>query len=70
MDSSSEQLVSREEGWLLVSLIGTGLFGPLAKIYAATLIEMFGWRMAYVGVGFLPFWIAFPVAWFLLHEAN
>jgi len=53
-----------------MSLIGTGLFGPLAKIYAATLIEMFGWRMAYVGVGLLPLLIAFPVAWFLLHEAT
>jgi predicted MFS family arabinose efflux permease len=53
-----------------MSLIGTGLFGPLAKIYAATLIEQFGWRVAYVGVGLLPLLIAFPVAWFLLHEAT
>ena len=53
-----------------MSLIGTGLFGPLAKIYAATLIELFGWRFAYVGVGLLPLLIAFPIAWFLLHEAT
>ncbi|MAD29397.1 MAG: MFS transporter [Woeseiaceae bacterium] len=53
-----------------MSLIGTGLFGPLAKIYAATLIELFGWRFAYFGVGLLPLLIAFPIAWFLLHEAT
>jgi len=53
-----------------MSLIGTGLFGPLAKIYAATLIELFGWRFAYIGVGLLPLLIAFPIAWFLLHEAT
>tara|TARA_B100001063_G_scaffold213652_1_gene213347 strand:+ start:446 stop:1687 length:1242 start_codon:yes stop_codon:yes gene_type:complete len=53
-----------------MSLIGTGLFGPLAKIFAATLIEQFGWRFAYIGVGLLPLLIAFPVAWFLLYEAT
>ncbi|HJL92910.1 MAG TPA: MFS transporter [Woeseiaceae bacterium] len=53
-----------------MSLIGTGIFGPLAKIYAATLIDQFGWRLAYVGVGLLPLLIAFPVAWFFLHEAS
>ena len=53
-----------------ISLVGTGFFGALAKLYAAALIEAFGWRMAYVGVGALPLLIAFPIAWFALYEAD
>lgn len=44
------------------ALIATGLFGALAKLYAAEMIELFGWRAAYVAVGALPLVIAFPVA--------
>ena len=51
-----------------ISLIGTGLFGALAKLYAAWLIAEFGWRLAYVGLGLLPLLVAFPVAYFLLFE--
>lgn len=53
-----------------ISLIGTGLFGALAKIYAAWLIAEFGWRGAYIGLGLLPIVIALPVAYFLLYEPN
>jgi len=49
-----------------IALIGTGIAGSLAKLYAGFLIAEVGWRLAYVGVGLLPLLIAFPVAfiWF------
>lgn len=53
-----------------MSLVGTGLFGAFSKLFAAALIEQVGWRMAYVGIGLLPLLIAFPVAYFMLHEAS
>ena len=52
------------------ALIGTGLFGVFAKQYAFWLIELVGWRMAYVGVGALPLVIAFPIAFFLFRDAS
>ena len=52
------------------SLIGTGLFGLLAKQYAFFLIELVGWRWAYVGVGALPLVIAWPIAFFLFRDAT
>lgn len=52
------------------SLIGTGLFGILAKQYAFYLIEHVGWRMAYVGVGALPMLVAFPVAYFMFRDVS
>ena len=52
-----------------LSLVGTGLFGLIAKQYAWWLIELVGWRKAYVGVGALPLLVAWPVAFFLFHEA-
>jgi predicted MFS family arabinose efflux permease len=53
-----------------LSLIGTGIFGLLAKQYAFFLIQEFGWRWAYVGVGALPLVIAWPIAWLLFREAS
>ena len=52
------------------ALIGTGLFGVASKHYAFWLIENFGWRLAYVGVGLLPLVIAFPIGWLLLRDAS
>jgi len=52
------------------SLIGTGLFGILAKQYAFYLIEHVGWRMAYVGVGALPMLVAFPIAYFMFRDVS
>lgn len=51
-----------------ISMIGTGLFGTLAKQYAFFLIELVGWRWAYVGVGALPLLIAWPIAFGLFRE--
>lgn len=52
-----------------LSLVGTGLFGLLAKQYAWWLIELVGWRKAYIGVGALPLLVAWPIAYFLFREA-
>ena len=52
------------------SLIGTGLFGLIAKQYAFFLIEAVGWRLAYIGVGALPLLVAFPIAWFMFRDAS
>lgn len=53
-----------------LSLIGTGLFGLLAKQYAFFMIEAVGWRMAYVAVGALPLFIAWPIAFFLFRDIS
>lgn len=53
-----------------MALVGTGIGGALAKIYAATLIDAVGWRMAYVGVGFLPLLVAFPVVYLLFRDVD
>ena len=46
-----------------MALVGTGIGGAIAKVYAAGLIDMFGWRTAYIGVGLLPLVVAFPVVY-------
>ena len=53
-----------------MALVGTGIGGALAKIYAATLIDAVGWRMAYVGVGFLPLIVALPVVYLLFRDVD
>lgn len=53
-----------------LSLIGTGLFGLLAKQYAFYMIQLVGWRWAYVAVGALPLLIAWPVAFVLFRDAS
>lgn len=45
-----------------MALVGTGIGGALAKIFAAALIEAVGWRLAYVGIGFLPLLVSFPLS--------
>ncbi len=53
-----------------MALIGTGIFGVIAKQYAFWLIEMFGWRGAYIGVGMLPLVISFPIAFLLFRDIS
>lgn len=53
-----------------LSLLGTGLFGAFAKLYAFSLIENFGWKAAYLGVGLLPLLIALPVAYFFFRDTD
>lgn len=52
------------------ALIGTGIFGVLAKQLAFVLIEMFGWRGAYIGIGLLPMLISLPIAYFLFRDIS
>ncbi len=53
-----------------LSLLGTGLFGALAKQYASFFIENYGWRTAYIALALLPLLIALPVAFFLFRDTN
>jgi len=53
-----------------LSLVGTGLFGLLAKQYAFFMIDLVGWRMAYVAVGALPLLFAWPAAYFMFHDIS
>lgn len=53
-----------------LSLLGTGIFGSLAKLYAAGIIENYGWKAAYIGVGLLPLLIALPFAYLFFRDTN
>ena len=52
------------------ALVATGLFGIVAKLYVAGMIDAYGWRAAFVGLGFLPLLIALPIAWFLFKDVS
>ena len=45
-----------------IALVSTGVFGALAKFFAAEITSLYGWRAAYVALGLLPILIAFPMA--------
>lgn len=45
-----------------ISLMGTGLFGFFSKNLTTSLIDAFGWRGAYIGLGLLPLLVATPIA--------
>jgi len=51
-----------------IALTGTGLFGFLAPAYTQWLIDSFGWRSTYIGIGVLPILLSFPLAFFLFHD--
>jgi len=51
-----------------IALTGTGLFGFIATPSIQAMINAFGWRWAYVGVGLLPILISFPLAVFLFRD--
>ncbi|MFM2044953.1 MAG: hypothetical protein RLY86_3529 [Pseudomonadota bacterium] len=51
-----------------LSLLGTGLFGSFAKLYANYLIGEVGWRGAYVGLALLPLLLSLPIAWYCFRE--
>ncbi len=52
------------------ALVATGFFGANAKLFANWLIEAYGWRTAYIGVGLLPLVITLPVAWWLFRDVD
>lgn len=53
-----------------VALITTGVFGALAKAFAQSLVDLYGWRTAYVGLGLLPLTIAMPIALLCLRDTD
>ena len=53
-----------------LSLLGTGLFGALAKLYASYFIENYSWQAAYIAVGLLPILIAFPIAFVFFRDID
>lgn len=53
-----------------IALIATGVFGSLAKYYSQHVIELAGWRMAYVAIGLLPLVIALPINFLALRDVT
>ncbi|KAA1244956.1 MFS transporter [Aquimarina sp. RZ0] len=53
-----------------LSLLGTGIFGAIAKLFASSIIENYGWKTAYIGVGLLPLLIALPIAFFFFRDTD
>lgn len=54
----------RQRGLALgLTLTGTGVCAMLAPAYAVWLVQEFGWRGAYVGIGLLPLLFAGPIVW-------
>ncbi|MEM1142336.1 MAG: MFS transporter [Pseudomonadota bacterium] len=53
-----------------VALIGTGLSGAFAKLFAAWVMNEAGWRAAYVAVGALPLIIALPIGFLLFRDVD
>ena len=52
------------------ALVATGFFGANAKLFANWIIEAYGWRTAYIGVGLLPLVITLPVAWWFFRDVD
>jgi len=53
-----------------LALVSTGIAGIGAKFWVAYLIEAFGWRGAFVGLGLLPLVIALPVVYLLFRDTD
>lgn len=60
-------LFSKRRGFALgIALTGSAVFAAGGPAYTTMLIEKFGWRLAWAGIGALPLVLAWPVlfAWF------
>ena len=53
-----------------LALVSTGIAGICAKFWVAYLIEAFGWRWAFVGLGLMPLVIALPVVYLLFRDTD
>ena len=51
-----------------LTMMGTGIAAALGPLYAAFLIENFGWRDAYRGLGLTLLLFSFPIAYFFFRE--
>lgn len=62
-------IFDRERGIALgIAIGGVGIGTVVVPQYAQTIIGMFGWRQAYVGLGLLHLVVAFPAVLFLIKE--
>jgi predicted MFS family arabinose efflux permease len=52
---------------LALALCGTGVAAAFVPSLTNALVEHFGWRQAYVGLGLIGAGITFPIAWLLFH---
>jgi predicted MFS family arabinose efflux permease len=50
-----------------ISLLGTAVSGSLLKPYMFALVDHGGWRLGFIGLGFMPL-VSFTVAWFLFFD--
>jgi MFS family permease len=58
------QSFDKQRGFALgLTLTGTGICAMFAPAYTVWLIEEFGWRGAYIGIGLLPLLLAGPFVW-------
>jgi MFS family permease len=58
------QSFDKQRGFALgLTLTGTGICAMFAPAYTVWLVEEFGWRVAYVGIGLLPLLLAGPFVW-------
>ncbi len=53
-----------------IALIGTGVSGALAKLFAAWVMGEAGWRTAYIAVGALPLLISLPIGLLLFRDID
>jgi MFS family permease len=57
----------RNRGFALgLALSGTGFCAMLAPLYAAFLLNSYGWRITYVGLALAPLLTALPLSYFLI----
>lgn len=51
-----------------ITMMGSGLFGSLAKLVVAYVQPTWGWQACYLVIALAPTGIAFPLAWFAFHD--
>jgi MFS family permease len=53
-----------------MTMLGTGIAAAIGPVYAATLIDNFGWRDAYRALGLTLLVVSFPLAYFFFRERD
>lgn len=51
-----------------ITMMGTGLFGTLAKLTVGYVLVRWDWQACYLVLGLAPLLLAWPVAWFHFHD--
>jgi len=51
-----------------ITMMGTGLFGTLAKLTVAAVLLRWDWQTCYLVIGLAPILIAFPIGYFGFHD--